>query len=70
MSLLKQATDLLVETGKLPENYRPHPMRGSYEGCMDAHIKSDWVLIYSVDEDDKVVILHRAGTHQDLFDNY
>jgi len=70
LSLLAKATDLLLATGKLSADYKPHPLKGKYEGCIDAHIKSDWVFIYEVDEEEKVVILHRTGTHQDVFVNY
>lgn len=67
---LTTALHILQETGGLPEQYRAHPLRGEYKHCMDAHIKPDWVLIYEVDENDKTIILHRTGTHQDLFKNY
>jgi mRNA interferase YafQ len=70
LSLLAQATDLLIAEGSLPPHYKPHPLGGDYKGCMDAHIKPDWVLIYEVIEEEKVVVLHRTGTHQDVFSNY
>jgi mRNA interferase YafQ len=70
LRLLAQATDLLIAEGKLPQHYSPHCLAGDFKGCMDAHIKPDWVLIYEIVEAEKVVVLHRTGSHQDVFTNY
>ena len=70
LTLLTAATDLLIESGTLPASYGAHPLSGEYKGCIDAHLKPDWVLIYEVDEDEQVVVLHRTGSHQDLFKKY
>ena len=67
---LQKAHDLLQQTGALPKEYAPHPLRGDYVGCIDAHIKPDWVIIYEVFEDDQAVVLRRTGSHQELFKNY
>jgi len=67
---LTAALNILQETGDLPEQYIPHPLRGEYKNCIDAHIKPDWILIYEIDENEQAVILHRTGSHQDLFKNY
>ncbi len=58
---------LLIETGTLPDQHRPHPLRGDYVNCIDAHIAPDWVIIYEVFEDENMIVLRRTGTHQDLF---
>lgn len=70
MSELSTVLTLLQESGALPEQYAAHPLRGEYKHCMDAHIKPDWILIYEINEDEKAIVLHRTGTHQDLFKNY
>lgn len=67
LALLNEATKLLIETGTLPKEYGPHPLRGEYVNCTDAHLAPDWVLIYQVHEDDKIIDLKRTGTHADLF---
>lgn len=36
-----------------------------WEGFLECHIESDWLLIYDVNGE--VVILVRTGTHEDLF---
>ena len=70
LELLYVAYDHLETTGTLPEHYKPHPLRGDYKGCIDVHIQPDWVLIYEVIEDEKVIVLHRTGRHQDVFSGY
>ena len=67
LELLTAALDFLSATGELPERYGAHPLRGEFAGCLDAHIEGDWVLIFEVHEDAKVVVLRRTGTHQDVF---
>lgn len=67
LELLMAAQDLLIQTGTLPDHpYKPHPLRGDYVNCIDAHIAPDWVLIYEVLKEN-VIVLRRTGTHSDLF---
>jgi mRNA interferase YafQ len=58
--------DMLAEDGGLPDAYRPHMLTGAWKGVWECHIEPDWLLIYEVAADE--VILHRTGTHEDLFD--
>lgn len=67
MNLFEKAYDLLEKDGKLPAGYKPHPLAGQWIGFMDAHIQSDWVLIYRVDVQNKTIDFVRMGTHADLF---
>ena len=67
MSLLKTIIDILLEKGELPTKYYPHPLIGNYKGCFECHIKPDWLLIWTIDEVEKIITLHRTGTHSDLF---
>lgn len=32
MQLLHEALDILIDTGSLPEKYRPHLLSGTYDG--------------------------------------
>ncbi|PLX41762.1 MAG: type II toxin-antitoxin system mRNA interferase toxin, RelE/StbE family [Hyphomicrobiales bacterium] len=67
LELLMAAQDLLIQTGTLPDHpYKPHPLRGDYVNCIDAHIAPDWILIYEL-VDEGVIVLRRTGTHSDLF---
>ena len=58
--------DLLLEGSKLPDNMNDHLLIGNWNGCRELHIKTDWLLIYKID--DKTLSLIRTGSHSDLFD--
>lgn len=32
--LFRTAITILAETGSLPKEYKPHPLKGNYKGCM------------------------------------
>ena len=66
-NLLNKALTLFIEEGNVPEIYKPHKLSGTYFGFWECHIRPDWLLIYEVDEQEKLVILIRTGTHADLF---
>jgi len=44
-----------------------HKLSGSYSGFWEAHLKSDWLIVWKVFEDENEVWLTRSGTHADLF---
>lgn len=64
---IKKAIQLLAETGTLPPNYKPHRLHGSYEGCWEAHIEPDWLIVWKIEHDRLVLLLVDTGTHSDLF---
>lgn len=51
----------------LEAKHKDHPLVSNYKGYRECHITPDWLLIYSRDEDLKIVGLARTGTHSDLF---
>ena len=57
----------LTETGTVPETYKPHKLIGNYKGCLECHIKPNWLLIWLQDDENKEIELQRTGTHADLF---
>lgn len=65
MNKLKTLLSLLIEGLPLPTAYLDHPLKGEWRGFRDAHIESDWVLIYKLSGD--VVRFERTGRHTDLF---
>lgn len=67
---LEAALCLLQETGELPASYRPHPLRGELSGCLDAHIEPDWLLIYEVLFEQRIIVLRRSGRHVDIFRSF
>ena len=67
MAKLKTALELLIEGAPLPPTFKDHPLRGNFAGSRDCHIEPDWVLIYTLTEQDSHVRFERTGTHADLF---
>lgn len=67
MAKLKTVLELLIGGGLLPEQLKDHPLRGNFAGSRDCHIEPDWVLIYTLSENDAHVCFERTGTHSDLF---
>ena len=64
---LKAVLELLIDGGPLPELFKDHPLRGDFAGSRDCHIEPDWLLIYTLTENDSHVRFERTGTHSDLF---
>jgi mRNA interferase YafQ len=48
LDLLKQAIRTLESEGQLPSNYKPHKLLGNYSGYWEAHLKSDWLIIWKI----------------------
>jgi mRNA interferase YafQ len=66
-TLLRNVIKSLQNGEMLDKKYRDHPLRGDYEGFRECHIQNDWILIYMVNVNTKIIILARTGTHSDLF---
>lgn len=62
---LHEVINILQSANALPQEYKPHPLKGKYSGYMECHIEPDWLLIWKQDAD--AVYLARTGTHSDLF---
>jgi len=67
MDLLKNSIRKLEELGKLSNENKPHKLAGEYSGYWEAHLKSDWLLIWKTFIVDNEIWLTRTGTHSDLF---
>jgi len=67
INLLKTVIKLLSNGEQLDKRYCKHVLTGRYEGLYECHIKPDWLLIYMIDEENKVITLVRTGSHSDLF---
>ncbi|OGH71020.1 MAG: hypothetical protein A3C90_04530 [Candidatus Magasanikbacteria bacterium RIFCSPHIGHO2_02_FULL_51_14] len=59
------ALDVTIET-LLP--YRAHKLVGRLEGYYECHVQPDWLLVYRVCEDEKILELVATGTHSSLFE--
>jgi mRNA interferase YafQ len=67
LAKLKAVIDLLIDGGALPPQCKDHPLRGNFAGSRDCHLEPDWVLIYTLTENNSHVRFERTGTHSDLF---
>jgi len=57
--------DTICINGDAPAAARPHNLIGNYTGYRECHIEPDWLLIYSVKQEQAV--FYRTGTHSGLF---
>lgn len=67
MELLEHVIETLRESGRLPQKYKPHKLKGNYMLHWEAHIKPDWLIIWIINEKEKNITLVRTGTHSELF---
>ena len=57
----------LMNDRPLDEKHRDHKLAGDYQGTRECHVEPDWLLIYDI-SNPKLLVLHRTGTHADLFE--
>jgi len=67
ISELKTVIELLISGDDIPMKYKNHKLKGNLFNKWDIHIQSDWILLYTKDEKNKIIKLVRTGTHADLF---
>ncbi len=69
LSLLEEVVNKLANREKLEPKYHDHALSGKYSDFRECHVKPDWLLIYSIDDEELELFLFRNGTHSDLFRN-
>ena len=57
----------LANGESLDAKFRDHDLTGNYKGCRECHIEPDWLLIYEIVNDVLILMLHRLGSHSELF---
>ena len=67
LSSLEEVVNKLANQEKLDEKYHDHPLSGDYSDFRECHIKPDWLLVYSIDDEELELFLFRTGSHSDLF---
>lgn len=67
LSLLDKVVDELRQGNPLDEKYKDHMLKGEYAGFHECHIKSDWLLIYLIEDNILTLTLVNTGSHSDLF---
>ena len=65
--LFKIALGILANTGELPNEYKPHPLKGNYKGCMECHLTPDWLLVWKQNDNELILVLVDTGSHSDIF---
>ena len=53
----------------LAQEKKDHNLTGNLSGLRECHVMSDWLLIYSKEDQNELHVLNliRTGTHSDLF---
>lgn len=64
---LKWVVSELLDGKTLPEEYCDHELKGNKKGIRDCHLEPDWLLLYRIDEKNKILTLVRTGSHSELF---
>jgi len=67
INLLDDVIRILARGDELPQQYNDHSLSGNWKGFRECHIAPDWLLIYSIEDNNLVLVLSRTGTHSDLF---
>lgn len=65
--LFQKVISILGETGTLPQEYKPHPLKGDYKGCLECHITPDWLLVWKQNDKELILLLVDTGSHNDIF---
>lgn len=66
LAALLEVTRMLENGQSIPSEYKPHPLHGEYEGCIECHVQGDFLLIW-FDEEHDTIELVRVGSHSELF---
>lgn len=64
---LKDIVRLLLDGKPLQIKHREHSLTGNYKGRRECHIDPDWLLVYKVDIQAKIIVFERTGSHSDIF---
>lgn len=67
LSLLQTVMKKIENEKPLEQRLKDHPLTGNWVGHRELHVEPDWLLIYKLILNEKVVIFVRTGTHSDLF---
>jgi mRNA interferase YafQ len=67
IKLIKDAIDLLADTGTLPQQYRPHKLVNQRREIWECHIQPDWLMTWEQNDNQLTLLFLQTGTHADLF---
>jgi len=71
LDLLEKVIIKLAKNEELSVNNFPHPLKGCKkkkdEEVMECHVQPDWLLVWTQNDDELILLLTNTGTHSDLF---
>ena len=67
LSALEEVVVKLANQELLDEKHHDHALSGDYSDFRECHVKPDWLLIYTIDDEELELFLFRTGSHSDLF---
>ena len=67
MSELRYVINELRCGRKLDFKYKDHALKGEYKDFRECHIRSDWLLVYIIENDILTLTLFDTGTHSEIF---
>lgn len=65
--LFKEIFDCLQNGLELPMKFRDHPLKANFYGYRECHISGDMLLIYEIDQVNKIITYSDIGSHSKLF---
>ncbi|MDR2589155.1 MAG: type II toxin-antitoxin system YafQ family toxin [Spirochaetales bacterium] len=65
-SLLEGVLDSLAKRIPLAVRYKDHELTGDWSGYRECHIENDWLLIYTINEKELILVATRTGSHADF----
>lgn len=65
---IKNIMELISKQKSLPAKTKDHFLKGNWKHHRECHINPDWLLIYKILDQERVVIFVRTGSHADLFE--
>lgn len=67
ISLLDKCIRMIANREELPPKFCDHELSGDWSGYRECHVKSDWLFVHCIKDNDLVLICVRTGSHSDLF---
>lgn len=64
---LENVIEILMATGSVPPECRPHKLTSKYNFAWECHISPDWLFVWEQYDDTLTLILIDTGTHSDIF---
>ena len=64
---IESIVEILAMGGKLESRHKDHELKGKLNGVRECHVESDLLLLYQIDEENKILFLINMGSHSELF---